>query len=84
MLLSLGQPKLARTQFELALLRAPKRALSMLGLARAYSEMGDVAAAKDAYMRLWEMWSGADPSILKALDDSVARLQGADRKRTAP
>jgi tetratricopeptide (TPR) repeat protein len=84
MLLSLGQPKLARTQFELALLRAPKRALSMLGLARAYSEMGDVAAAKDAYMRLREMWSGADPSILKALDDSVARLQGADRKRTAP
>ncbi|MGH9309833.1 MAG: hypothetical protein ACRD1U_10690, partial [Vicinamibacterales bacterium] len=36
MLLSLARPDLARVQFELALLRAPKRALSLLGLARSF------------------------------------------------
>jgi tetratricopeptide (TPR) repeat protein len=74
MFLSLGQPQLARVQFELALLRAPKRALSLLGLARAYVALGDKNAAKEAYEDLKKIWSGADPEIRKAVDDSLAKL----------
>lgn len=40
MLLSLNQPQLAGVQFELALLRMPKRALSLRGLARAAAATG--------------------------------------------
>jgi tetratricopeptide (TPR) repeat protein len=74
MLLSLGQPQLARVQFELGLLRAPKRALSLLGLARAFVALGDKTAAKEAYEDLKKIWSGADPEIRKAVDDSLAKL----------
>jgi predicted Zn-dependent protease len=74
MLLRLDQPQLARVQFELALLRAPKRALSMLGLARALAAMGNRSAARAAYSELREMWRSADAPLLKALDDSVSRL----------
>ena len=74
MLLSLGQPQLARVQFELALQRAPKRALSLLGLARAFVALGDKTAAKEAYGDLKKIWSGADPEIRKAVDDSLAKL----------
>jgi tetratricopeptide (TPR) repeat protein len=73
-LLSLGQPQLARVQFELALQRAPKRALSLLGLARAYVALGDKTAAREAYGDLKKIWSGADPEIRKAVDDSLAKL----------
>jgi cytochrome c-type biogenesis protein CcmH/NrfG len=61
-------------QFELALQRAPKRALSLLGLARAYVALGDKTAAREAYGDLKKIWSGADPEIRKAVDDSLAKL----------
>jgi tetratricopeptide (TPR) repeat protein len=77
MLLRLDQPQLARVQFELALFRAPKRALSMLGLARALAAMGNRSAARAAYSELREMWRSADAALLKAIDDSLARLQQA-------
>jgi tetratricopeptide (TPR) repeat protein len=67
-LLSLGRPDLARVQFELALLRAPKRALSLLGLARSFEQSGNSAAARATYTELRTIWSRADPEILKALD----------------
>lgn len=73
-LLSLGHPDLARVQFELALLRAPKRALSLLGRARSFVQSGNKAAAREVYGELRNMWSRADPEILKALEESMSRL----------
>jgi tetratricopeptide (TPR) repeat protein len=73
-LLSLGRPDLARVQFELALLRAPKRALSLLGLARSHVQSGDTRKARETYTELQRMWSRADPAILKALEESMGRL----------
>jgi tetratricopeptide (TPR) repeat protein len=73
-LLSLGHPDLARAQFELALLRAPKRALSLLGLARSFVQSGKKAEAREVYEELRNIWSRADPEILKALEESMSRL----------
>jgi tetratricopeptide (TPR) repeat protein len=42
-LLAAGQPEAAAEQFELALLRAPRRRLSLLGLAQAAAATGDLA-----------------------------------------
>jgi tetratricopeptide (TPR) repeat protein len=72
-LLSLGRPDLARVQFELALLRAPKRALSLLGLARSFEQSGNRAAAREAYAELKTIWNRADPEILKALEAGIRR-----------
>lgn len=73
MLLSLDRPDLARVQFELALLRTPKRALSLLGLARSFERSGNTAAARETYTELKTMWSRADPEILNALRAGMRR-----------
>ena len=69
-LLSLGHPDLARVQFELALLRAPKRALSLLGLARSFVQSGNKAKPAKLTPSCRRIWSRADPEILKALEES--------------
>jgi tetratricopeptide (TPR) repeat protein len=74
-LLNLGQPKVARVQFELSLIRAPGRALSLLGLARSLAQSGETAAAQRTYTELRKMWTAADPAIRKAVDDSLAKLK---------
>lgn len=74
MLLNLGRPDLARVQFELALLRTPKRALSLLGLARACAENGNTTEARSTYDELRSMWRRADPALLKAIEQSMGRL----------
>jgi tetratricopeptide (TPR) repeat protein len=63
MLLQLGRPAEARQQFELALARAPRRALSLLGLAQAAARSGDSAAARQACRELLQIWRRADPGI---------------------
>jgi tetratricopeptide (TPR) repeat protein len=73
-LLSSGHPDLARVQFQLALLRAPKRALSLLGLARSFAQSGKKDEAREVYDELRNLWSRADPEILKALEASMGRL----------
>ena len=73
LLLALGRADLARVQFELALLRTPKRALSLLGLARSLEQSGNEAAAQAAYTELQAIWRGADPEIRKALEGSMRR-----------
>jgi tetratricopeptide (TPR) repeat protein len=75
-LLSLGRPDLARVQFELALLRTPKRALSLLGLARSLVQSGKTREALETYTELKRIWSRADPEILKAVEESMRRLGG--------
>jgi tetratricopeptide (TPR) repeat protein len=73
-LLLLGHPDLAQVQFQLALLRAPKRALSLLGLARSFGQSGKKDEAREVYNELRTLWSRADPEILKALEESMGRL----------
>jgi tetratricopeptide (TPR) repeat protein len=51
----------AREAFEASLKRAPRRVESLLGLARAESQMGDKAAATDSYGELLQIWKNADP-----------------------
>lgn len=72
-LLQLGRWDDARRQFEAALLRAPRRALSVLGLARSFDEGKMGKEAVDAYKELRKVWSKADPPLLRAID---ARLNG--------
>jgi tetratricopeptide (TPR) repeat protein len=51
----------ARKAFEASLKNAPRRAESLLGLARAQTAMGDSVAAARSYRELLAMWKSADP-----------------------
>src|SRR5687768_6232288 len=62
-LLPAGQPKEAAEKFQVSLLRQPNRARSLLGLARAYSQSGDRAAAVAAYTKLLDQWKEADADL---------------------
>jgi tetratricopeptide (TPR) repeat protein len=73
-LLQLGRAPEAHRQFEIALQRAPQRALSMLGLARASTQMGDKPAARQIYADLLAMWQHADTPIKQAVEHSLAEL----------
>ena len=63
LLLELNQPAEARAEFERALEGAPRRALSLLGLARAAAKAGDAAASKNAYRELQDVWSQAGEDL---------------------
>ncbi len=58
MLLAAGSPREARREFERALAKCPKRALSLRGLAKAASQSGDAAAAQRALDDLQSFWQG--------------------------
>ena len=51
-LLELGQPQKALTQFETSLQRTPNRRLSLRGLARAAAKSGDLSTARHGYQKL--------------------------------
>jgi tetratricopeptide (TPR) repeat protein len=70
-LLRAGQPKEAAEKFQIALLRQPNRARSLLGLARASAQSGDRAAAIAAYTKLLDQWKEADAD-LAALSEARA------------
>ena len=59
-LLGLGRFEEAGEQFAKALERAPRRALSLLGAARAAARGGDLSGANEFYAELRDVWSGAD------------------------
>jgi len=61
-LLQGGRPREAQTEFARALRLAPKRALSLLGLARAAAAAGDGTTAVRAYDELQQIWHRADPN----------------------
>jgi tetratricopeptide (TPR) repeat protein len=61
--LKAGNTAEARAEFERSLARAPERALSLLGLARAASKAGDSLAGAEAYRRLAAIWRRADPDL---------------------
>jgi tetratricopeptide (TPR) repeat protein len=75
-LLDLGQPAAARRHFEQALARAPRRSLSLLGLARAAARTGDAAAAAGAYADLARSWRQADAGLPDLAEVSAARAGG--------
>ena len=69
-LLELGQPQEAMAQFEASLLRTPKRALSLRGLARAAAKSGDTTTARQRYTQLVEIWkSKGNPEVLQEAQD---------------
>ncbi len=62
-LLRAGKPAEAAEQFNVALLRQPNRARSLLGVARAAAQTGNQAAALTAYSKLIEQWKQADNGL---------------------
>jgi tetratricopeptide (TPR) repeat protein len=75
MLLASGHPAEARKEFEASLARAPRRAQSLLGLARAASKAGDTEAASAAYSELRGVWNKADADV-KGLREVREALAG--------
>lgn len=73
MLLASKRPKEALAEFDLALKQAPRRALSLLGRARALAAVGDAAAATSAYRELAAVWQQADGEV-SGLDEVKAAL----------
>jgi pentatricopeptide repeat protein len=70
MLLEAGKPAEAHAEFLRALELAPKRARSLLGLARAAKAKGDPSAAAKAYADLRAVWHRADPTIKRVATES--------------
>ena len=68
-LLSLKRPAEAAKAFEAALARAPRRALSLLGLARAQSRAGEAEQSRRTYAELRAIWRQADglPADVKSI-----------------
>ena len=75
MLMDLRRPKEAMEAFELSLKRNPKRALSLLGLARAATAAKDTATAQRAYGELREIWKKADKSLPELKEVGAVRPQ---------
>ncbi len=61
-LLLAGRPAEAQVQFEKALSRAPRRTLSVVGLADAAQRAGDEVTAHEARLMYKEIWKGAAES----------------------
>jgi tetratricopeptide (TPR) repeat protein len=75
MLIDLRRPKEAMEAFELSLKRNPKRALSLLGLARAARAARDAATAERAYAELREIWKKADKTLPELKEIGALRPQ---------
>jgi tetratricopeptide (TPR) repeat protein len=75
MLMDLRRPKEAIEAFELSLKRNPRRALSLLGLARAATAAKDTATAQRAYGELREIWKKADPTLPELKEVGAIRPQ---------
>ncbi len=63
LLLAQGKAAEAQQEFVRALALAPRRTLSLLGLARAATAAGDTAAAGEAYADLRRIWRRADAEL---------------------
>jgi predicted Zn-dependent protease len=61
LLMEMGRPAEASRHFEETLRRTPGRPKAIAGIAQAAEAMGDVVTARAEYIRLIEMWKGADP-----------------------
>jgi len=63
LLLAAHQPDAAIAEFQLALARAPRRPMSLLGLAQAQQAAGRSAEAAKTYATLAEIWHAADSTV---------------------
>jgi len=63
LLLDLGRPAEARTEFLLALARTPRRTAPMLGMARAEHALGNRAESARLYGELATIWHSADADL---------------------
>jgi tetratricopeptide (TPR) repeat protein len=62
-LLRAQQGRAAAEEFKAALLRQPNRARSLLGLARAAAQSGNVSEATSGYAKLLDQWRQADEGL---------------------
>jgi tetratricopeptide (TPR) repeat protein len=78
-LLALNKPAQAAEQFQIALKHTPKRALSLLGLARALAAMKDNVGADKTYHELAQIWANADPDLpaVQEVRNKVRPARGA-------
>jgi tetratricopeptide (TPR) repeat protein len=63
MLLESNRAQEAQAQFEAALDRAPRRTLSLLGVARAAAKAGDAKRSQEAYAEVRGIWHDADKDV---------------------
>lgn len=80
-LLALERPEEAAEQYEVSLRRTPRRALSLLGAARAAAARGDRETAEERYRTLLEVWDRADdglPAVGEAREYLAAAGSSAD------
>ena len=63
MLLARGRPQEAQARFAQSLARAPRRTLSLAGLARAAEQAGDAETTREAQAALREIWKGDDAGL---------------------
>ena len=63
LLLQVRRPKAAAVWFDRALARTPNRSKAVLGLARAYRNVGEAVSARATYKRLLANWRLADPGL---------------------
>jgi tetratricopeptide (TPR) repeat protein len=63
LLMDLRRPREAMQEFDASLKRYPRRAVSLLGLARAATAARDQAAARRAYSELQQIWQKADKNL---------------------
>ncbi|MDQ6885688.1 MAG: hypothetical protein M3068_00200 [Gemmatimonadota bacterium] len=73
LLLEMKRPVEAAREFELALRRTPRRARSLLGLARARAASGDRPGAEKAYAELRSIWHAAEPGVAAVAEASRGR-----------
>jgi tetratricopeptide (TPR) repeat protein len=77
MLLARNRPDEAVAAFERALARAPRRALSLLGLARARNMASQKEQARAAYEDFFSVWKSADANapLFKQAESEYAKLR---------
>jgi TolA-binding protein len=63
LLMDLRRSREAMQEFDASLKRYPRRAVSLLGLARAATAARDQATARRAYSELQQIWQKADKSL---------------------
>ena len=77
LLLTLNRPADAIAKFEMSLLRMPNRPRSLLGLARAFDQIGDTEGATKQYRKLTEIWHGR--KAFSGLQEAQKYLQLSDQ-----
>ncbi|MGH7456515.1 MAG: hypothetical protein ACRENG_34525, partial [bacterium] len=68
MLLKLNRPQEAQAEFASSLKRAPKRFLSLLGMARAAAKAADHTAAQETYTTLEKILHRADAEVMELVE----------------